>query len=101
MKFYSYTNKNPANSDTQVGPTSHSSGVFADSSKITDLENDVNLLKKKVNKVTLKLQSLKEDLLTVRQDFARDNDGVKSLLEKKCDWESLKKGMNYFDEKVK
>lgn len=65
------------------------------------MENDVSLLKKKVNKLALKQQSLKEDLLTVRQDFARDVDGLKSLLEKKCDWESLKKGMNYFDEKVK
>ena len=65
------------------------------------MEYDVSLLKKKVNKLTLKQQSLKEDLLTVRQDFARDVDGLKSLLEKKCDWESLKKGMNYFDEKVK
>jgi hypothetical protein len=44
------------------------------------MENDVSLLKKKVNKLALKQQSLKEDLLTVRQDFARDVDGLKSLL---------------------
>ena len=79
MKFYSYTHKS-GSEQFQVGTTSHSSGAFADGSKITDMENDVSLLKKKVNKLALKQQSLKEDLLTVRQDFARDVDGLKSLL---------------------
>lgn len=83
MKFYSFTNSNK--SESQIGPTSHSSGVIADG-KIIDMENDVSLLKKKVNKLTLKLQSFKEDLLAFRQDFAREQDGIKSMMEKKCDW---------------
>lgn len=101
MKFYSFTSGNKSETQVgQVGPTSHSSGVISDG-KIVDMENDIGLLKKKVNKLALKLQSFKEDILTVRQDFARECDGIKSMLEKKCDWESLKKGMHYFEERVK
>ena len=47
------------------------------------------------------MQSHKEDLLTIRQDFVKQLDTVKVGLEKKCDWESLKKGMHYFEERVK
>lgn len=31
----------------------------------------------------------------------REIDSLKLTVEKKCDWESLKKGMHYFEERVK
>lgn len=40
----------------------------------------MNASKKKVNKITLKMQSMKEDLLTVRQDFAKEIDIIKVTL---------------------
>ena len=49
----------------------------------------------------LKVQSVKEELLTTREDFAREQDGVKMSIEKKCDWESLRKGLGYFEEKMR
>jgi len=37
----------------------------------------------------------------MREDFTREIDGLKMGLEKKADWDSLKKGLNYFDEKIR
>jgi hypothetical protein len=58
-------------------------------------------LKKKNNKLALKVQSLKEDILIMREDFAREIENSKMWIEKKCDWESFRKGINYFEDKIK
>lgn len=39
--------------------------------------------------------------MVFREDLMREIDGLKAGIEKKADWESLKKGLNYFDEKLK
>lgn len=49
------------------------------------MQNDVMQLKKKINKINLKLQNLKEDNVQIRQDFSKDIDIVKNDLEKKAD----------------
>lgn len=61
------------------------------------MEQDITILKKKVGKLTLKQQSLKEDLASIRQEILRDIDGLKMNNEKKADWDSLKKGLTYFE----
>lgn len=47
--------------------------------------------------MSLKIQGVKEDLLGVRKDFSQEVEGVRMYLEKKADWESLKKALSYFD----
>ena len=49
----------------------------------------------------MKMNSVKEDILQVRQDFASDVDSLRLSLEKKADWESLRKGFNFFEDKLK
>lgn len=66
-----------------------------------EIENDLKSQQKKFNKLQGKVQGLKEDILAFREDLIRELDGVKAGLEKKADWESLKKGLNYFEEKLK
>lgn len=61
------------------------------------IEQEIGLLKKKISKINAKIQGVKEDLLAVRNDFTREIDGLKMNLEKKADWDSLKKALSYFD----
>lgn len=77
MKFYNYTK---SESNIAPGPTSNSSMPSFEGIKFVDMENDMNSLKKKVNKVLMKMQSVKEDILTVRQDFMREIDSLKLTL---------------------
>jgi hypothetical protein len=56
----------------------------------------MNILKKKFNKLTLKMQTYKEEIMAIKEDFSRDFDSIKNSIEKKADWESLKKGIGYF-----
>jgi len=51
-----------------------------DNGRVVDIDNEINSLKKKVNKITLKMQSFKEDMLTIRQDFNRELDVIKVTL---------------------
>jgi len=48
-------------------------------------------------KLISKVQGIKEDVLTVREDMMREIDGLKMNMEKKADWESFKKTLSYFD----
>lgn len=56
MKFYNYTK---SESNIGLGPTSNSSVPAFEGVKFADMENDMNSLKKKVNKVLMKMQSVK------------------------------------------
>lgn len=47
------------------------------------------------------MQGLKEDILNYREDLMREMEALKASLEKKADWESLKKGLNFFEDKLK
>ena len=60
------------------------------------IEQDIILLKKKVGKVNLKMQTVKEDFLTMRQEITREIDNLKMGMERKADWDGLKKGLDYF-----
>ena len=53
-------------------------------------------MKKKVGKVNLKMQTVKEDFLTMRQEITREIDNLKMGMERKADWDGLKKGLDYF-----
>jgi len=65
------------------------------------MEQEIAILKKKIGKLTLKHQSLKEDIESMRQDIIREIDGLKMNTDKKADWDSLKKSLSYFEEKLK
>lgn len=92
MKSLTYINTDPNNPGT---PSQ------IDKSKLNEIDVDLGELKKKVNKMFLKMQTMKEEMTTFIQDFGRDLDIVKVAVEKKCDWESFKQGIQHLEERTK
>lgn len=90
-------------SDISKNPLIQSNESLNDPTSAINPETDSEMQqqKKKMNKMINKLQSLKEDILALRQDLMREVDLVKAGLEKKADWDSLKKALSYFDDKMK
>jgi hypothetical protein len=62
------------------GGQANSTTQLMDNGKVIDIDNDINALKKKVNKMALKIQTFKEDMLNIRQDLGREIDIVKATL---------------------
>lgn len=98
MKFYNYTN----NSQTTASIVNGSSGSLSvDTGKMAGMEADITNLKKKVNKYSIKIQTLKDEMTSFKEEISRDIDGLKMQMEKKSDLESLKKGFTYFEDRIK